>query len=116
MSKISHTSALLLLYVDFLLKIGDQLECTDPALNDFWEPIGDSTHLVHCKDRPRARARARAGARGWTKRAPSATDLCRFTDILYFIRVGQRSAPTFTPALGIGSKPGLGRGLVSPIP
>ena len=31
----------------------DQLECTDPARNDFLEPSGDSTHLVHCKGRPR---------------------------------------------------------------
>ena len=31
----------------------DQLECTDPARNDFLEPAGDSTDLVHCKGRPR---------------------------------------------------------------
>ena len=31
----------------------DQLECTDPACNDFLEPAGDSTHLVHGKRRPR---------------------------------------------------------------
>ena len=31
----------------------DQLECTDPACSDFLEPAGDSTHLVHCKERPR---------------------------------------------------------------
>ena len=31
----------------------DQLECTDPARNDFLEPAGDSTHLVRGKRRPR---------------------------------------------------------------
>ena len=25
---------------------------TDPARIDLWEPAGDSTHLVHCKERP----------------------------------------------------------------
>ena len=31
--------------------VADQLECTDPARNDFLEPAGDSTdlHVVHCK-------------------------------------------------------------------
>ena len=30
----------------------DQVYYTDPAY-DFWGPAGDSTHLVHCKGRPR---------------------------------------------------------------
>ena len=37
----------------FLKGRRDQLECTDPARNNFLELAGDSTDLVHCKGRPR---------------------------------------------------------------
>ena len=55
---------------------------TDPARSGFWEPAGDSMHLV----REGLGVRARAGARGLTKRARRAIDLCRFADISYTSR------------------------------
>ena len=49
----AYYSAVYSVHADaMILKVVDQLECTDPARNDFLEPSGDSTHLVHCKGRP----------------------------------------------------------------
>ena len=88
----------------------DQVYYTDPAYNYFWEPAGDSTHLVHCKGRPRG-VRLGLGPGGLTKRAQRAIDLCRFADI----RTDQHERPRLQTSLALNLALVDGC-LVSPIP
>ena len=77
----------------------DQLECTDPARNDFLEPSGDSTHLVHCKG---SLGPGLGPGDGRNERQARAI----FVGSRRFnIRAGHRSAYAFTPADCTGSKP-----------